>query len=66
MESENHQEKNIICYICKICMEETELKNVYECPACHMIEEKEEKMRGKNPLILTTTNEVKLQLYSTQ
>ena len=43
MESENHQEKNIICYICKICMEETELKNVYECPACHMIEEKEEK-----------------------
>ena len=34
------EEKNIICYICKICMEETELKNVYECPACHMIEEK--------------------------
>lgn len=50
MESKNHQEKNIICYVCKICMQKTELKNVYKCPACHMIEEKEqEKREGKKP-----------------
>ena len=51
MESENHQEKNIICFRCKIKMDKTDLKNVYECPACHVVEEREQKkMRGKKSL----------------
>ena len=41
MESKNHQEKIIICFRCKIKMNKTELKNVYRCPACDLIEEKE-------------------------
>jgi len=42
MESKNHQEKNIICFRCKIKMNKTELKDVYKCPACALIEEKEQ------------------------
>ena len=42
MESENHQEKIIICFRCKIKMNQTELKDVYKCPACALIEEKEQ------------------------
>ena len=42
MESKNHQEKNIICFRCKIKMNKTELKDVYRCPACDLVEEKEE------------------------
>ena len=42
MESKNHQEKNIICFRCKIKMNKTELKDVYKCPACDLVEEKEE------------------------
>ena len=42
MESKNHQEKNIICFRCKIKMNKTELKGVYKCPACDLVEEKEE------------------------
>ena len=41
MESKNHQEKNIICFRCKIKMNKTELKDVYRCPACDLVEEKE-------------------------
>ena len=44
MESENHQEKNIICFRCKIKMNKTELKGVYKCPACDLVEEKEDVM----------------------
>ena len=42
MESKNQQEKNIICFICKIKMNKTEIKGVYKCPACDLVEEKEE------------------------
>ena len=42
MESKNHQEKIIICFRCKIKMNKTELKDVYKCPACDLVEEKEE------------------------
>ena len=44
MESKNHQEKNIICFRCKIKMNKTELKGVYKCPACDLVEEKEEEI----------------------
>jgi len=44
MESENYQENNfIVCERCKIKMDKTELKNVYECPACHVVEERKQK-----------------------
>ena len=53
------EEKIIICFRCKIKMNKTELKGVYKCPACALIEEKEqEKWEGKS-LSFTTTNEVK-------
>ena len=42
MESKNHQEKNIICFRCKIKMNKTELTDVYKCPACYLVEEKAE------------------------
>ncbi len=52
MESKNHQEKNIICFRCKIKMNKTELKDVYKCPACDLDRrERARKMRGKIPLI---------------
>ena len=35
------EEKIIICFRCKIKMNTTELKGVYKCPACDLIEEKE-------------------------
>ena len=28
----------VICYVCKIAMQKTELKHVYKCPACGLIE----------------------------
>ena len=53
------EEKIIICFRCKIKMNKTELKDVYKCPACDLVEEKEqEKWEGKS-LSFTTTNEVK-------
>ena len=36
------EEKIIICFRCKIKMNKTELKDVYKCPACALIEEKEQ------------------------
>ena len=36
------EEKIIICFRCKIKMNQTELKGVYKCPACALVEEKEE------------------------
>ena len=56
------EEKIIICFRCKIKMNTTELKGVYKCPACDLIEEKEprwqtylrfkrKKWEGKIPLI---------------
>ena len=59
MESENHQENNLnVCERCKINLVKTELMNVFQCPMCKIVIEKEQKkMRGKNPshlFILTT------------
>ena len=36
------EEKIIICFRCKIKMNKTELKGVYKCLACALIEEKEQ------------------------
>ena len=30
----------VICYVCKIAMQDTQLKDVYKCPACKRIENK--------------------------
>ena len=32
----------VICYVCKIAMEQTELKDIYKCSACGMVADKRE------------------------
>ena len=34
------QEKIIICFVCKIKMNKTELKDVYKCIACGLIDDR--------------------------
>jgi predicted RNA-binding Zn-ribbon protein involved in translation (DUF1610 family) len=44
MESKNHQENNfIVCERCKINLVKTELMNVFQCPMCKIVIEKEQK-----------------------
>ena len=33
----------VICYVCKIAMQQTELKDIYKCSACGMVADKREK-----------------------
>ena len=56
MESENHQENNfIVCERCKINLVKTELMNVFQCPMCKIVIEKEQKKwEGKLPPIFSS------------
>tara|TARA_R100000988_G_scaffold85804_1_gene48670 strand:- start:179 stop:316 length:138 start_codon:yes stop_codon:yes gene_type:complete len=36
------QEKIIICFVCKIKMNKTELKDVYKCSACGLVDDRKE------------------------
>ena len=32
----------VICYVCKIAMQQTELKDIYKCSACGIVADKRE------------------------
>ena len=38
----DQHEKVELCIRCKVALKKTELKDVYKCPACDLVEEKEE------------------------
>jgi uncharacterized CHY-type Zn-finger protein len=40
----------MICYRCKIKMNKTELKDVYKCPACKNVQNKEEEDNEPRPV----------------